>query len=86
MVPPSTIPNTGASATPVKGTTRVTKSSGMTAAIPAARAAVNHIEPRLASLRRAAVTDATVNMTASTNTDDHWRDIAAASTVATAAS
>jgi hypothetical protein len=86
MVPPSTIPNTGTSATPLKGTTRDSKSSGMTAAIPAARAAANHMDPRLASLRRAAVTDATMNMTESTNIDDHSLDIAAASTMATAAS
>jgi len=59
--------------------------SRMYGAAPLDIAAANHIDPRLASLRRAAVTDATTNITASTNIDDHSRAIAAASTVATAA-
>ena len=58
----------------------------MTAAMPAANDAANHAEPQVASLRRAAVTVATPNITASTSSDDHSRDMAAASTVATAAS
>ena len=85
IVPPSTMPNTGTSATPVSGTTPVSSSSGMTASIPTAREARSHGEPRLASLRRAAVTDATANMTASTRIEDQSRAIAAASTKATAA-
>lgn len=45
IVPPSTIPNTGTSATPVNGTTWVTSKSGMTEAIPAARDNASHRAP-----------------------------------------
>ena len=47
---------------------------------------VSRADPRLAWLRRAAVTLATTNMTARTSIDDHNRVSAAASTPATAAS
>jgi hypothetical protein len=85
MVPPSTMPNTGTIATPRSGTTRDNSSSGITAAIPTASAAANHGEPCPAWLRRAAVTVATANITASRSTEDQSRVIAAASTPATAA-
>ena len=84
-MPPSTIPNIGMMATPVSGTTRVSSRSGITATMPTPSAAASHGEPRLASLRRAAVTAATANITAITTIDDHSRDMAAARTVATAA-
>lgn len=80
MVLPSTIATIGTTATPVSGTTPETNSRGSTAIKPSARDTISKGDPRLAWLRRAAVTLATTNMTAKMSIDDHNRVMAAANT------
>jgi hypothetical protein len=85
MVLPSTMATMGTTATPVSGTTPESNSIGSTATKPSASDAVSNRDPRLAWLRRAAVTLATTNMTARTSIDDHNWAMAAARTLAMAA-
>ncbi|GAB4585761.1 hypothetical protein Ntsu_35930 [Nocardia sp. IFM 10818] len=86
MVPPNTIPPIGTTATPVNGTTPLTRIGVSVATAPTPMDTVTHAPDHPAPLRRAAVTTAAPNMTPSTNTDDHNRDNATANTNATTVS